>query len=93
MRMRRGRLKKKTSDGDGGAAPEKPPAPSTAEEVLAEVASLYDRRQEALTSSPPDEIRAAELLARIGELLATVEELDVEPEPALESIDSDEVDA
>ena len=81
-------------DPDDGPEPdEKPPAPSTAEEVLAEVASLYDQRQEALTSSPPDEIRAAELLARIGELLATVEELDVEPEPALESIDSDEVDA
>ena len=28
MRMRRGRLKKKTSDGDGGAAPEKPPTRS-----------------------------------------------------------------
>ena len=55
--------------------------------------SLYDQRQEALTSSPPDEIRAAELLARIGELLATVEELDVEPEPAQEPTDSDEVDA
>ena len=68
-------------------------APSPADEVLAEGASLYDQRQEALTSSPPDESRAAELLARIGELLATVEELDVEPEPALESIDSDEVDA
>jgi uncharacterized membrane protein (UPF0182 family) len=83
-------------DPDDGPEPdddEKPPAPSTAEEVLAEVASLYDQRQEALTSSPPDEIRAAELLARIGELLATVEELDVEPEPASESTGSDEVDA
>ena len=81
---------------DDGTEPgddETPPAPSTAAEVLAEVASLYDQRQEALTSSPPDEIRAAELLARIGELLATVEELDVEPEPAPEPTDSDEVDA
>ena len=85
-----------TPDPDDGPEPdddEKPLAPSTAEEVLAEVASLYDQRQEALTSSPPDEIRAAELLARIGELLATVEELDVEPEPASDSTDSDEVDA
>jgi uncharacterized membrane protein (UPF0182 family) len=83
-------------DPDDGPEPgddETPPAPSTAAEVLAEVASLYDQRQEALTSSPPDEIRAAELLARIGELLATVEELDVEPEPAPEPTDSDEVDA
>ena len=80
-------------DGPEPGDDEKPPAPSTAEEVLAEVASLYDQRQEALTSSPPDEIRAAELLARIGELLATVEELGVEPEPASESTGSGEVDA
>ena len=80
-------------DGPEPGDDEKPPAPSTAAEVLAEVASLYDQRQEALTSSPPDEIRAAELLARIGELLATVEELGVEPEPASESTGSDEVDA
>ena len=84
------------SEPDDGPKPgddETTPAPSTAAEVLAEVAPLYDQRQEALTSSPPDEIRAAELLARIGELLATVEELDVEPEPAPEPTDSDEVDA
>ena len=80
-------------DGPEPGDDETPPVPSTAAEVLAEVASLYDQRQEALTSSPPDEIRAAELLARIGELLATVEELDVEPEPAPEPTDSDEIDA
>ncbi len=64
--------------------------PTTAEELLAEVAELFDARQEALSQTPPDEVTAAQLLERIGELLEQAARLDgVIPESSEpESVDA-----
>jgi hypothetical protein len=40
--------------------------------LLAQVATLFDARLAALSDSPPDEVRAAELLAEIAALLEQV---------------------
>ena len=62
-------------DDDAGSGDESDPVdPSTAEEILSQVLELYRARQEALSQTPPDEVAAAELLNRIGELLARIEE-------------------
>ena len=62
-------------DDDAGSGDEGDPVdPSTAEEILSQVLELYRARQEALSQTPPDEVAAAELLNRIGELLARIEE-------------------
>ena len=76
-------------DGEGGEDTE-PVAPQTAEELLAQVASLFDQRQDALAETPPNEVLAAQLLARIGELLAEAEQLSG---TLPESADPDQVDA
>lgn len=75
---------------DEGGDDGDPVTPQTAEELLAEVASLFDQRQDALAETPPNEVLAAQLLARIGELLAEAEQLaGTIPEDA----DPDQVDA
>ena len=78
------------SEPDEGGDDTDPVTPQTAEELLAEVASLFDQRQDALAETPPNEVLAAQLLARIGELLAEAEQLaGTLPDDA----DPDQVDA
>ena len=55
---------------DDGEAPLPVGSP---EAVLAEVARLFDARQDALAASPPNEVRAAELLEEIGNLLDLID--------------------
>ena len=64
--------------GDAGPdAPDEPSDPSdlTAEEILAQVAELFDDRSDALSQTPPDEVRAAQLLEQISDLLRQAAQL------------------
>ena len=77
---------------EGGQDTDPPVDPSdlTAEEILAEVGELFDQRTDALSQSPPDEVRAAQLLEEISALLQQAAQLDgvqaVTPDP--ESVDA-----
>ena len=52
------------------------PSGLTAEEILALVSELFDARSRALSSTPPDEVLAAQLLEQISALLEVAAALD-----------------
>lgn len=63
---------------DPDTEPSEPSEPSdlTAEEILALVSELFDARSRALSSTPPDEVLAAQLLEQISALLEVAAALD-----------------
>ena len=73
-------------EGDGDGDETEDPGDLTAEEVLSQVAQLFAERSSVLSQSPPDEVRAAELLEEISALLQQAAQLDgiqvVIPDPA-----------
>ncbi|MEM9201376.1 MAG: UPF0182 family protein [Actinomycetota bacterium] len=84
-----------TDDGDDDLDPAEPanpsdPAVETAEEILARLSQLYDDRLDALSQTPPNEVRAAQLLEEIAELLEQASQLEgvqeLTPDP--ESVDA-----
>ena len=81
------------ADPDDPGQPDEPdPAPGadlTAEELLAEVVSLFDEYDAALAANPPDRVEAATLLDRIAELLAEAQQRGIVATEAAEPVEVD----